>query len=151
MTKKTLFNLFKYVYFTIVLLLPYILIILPFEGINPFTLFLQIPWVFFKVDMTNFEIAIYCLFFMAINFYIAFKLYKIHRKKSIAGSSLRIILVFIGIIFLFSILGAGEVLMIFACPFWGFITFCPLYFWGILYYHRITSEENKFEDDNISK
>ena len=131
MSKKTVV---KYAYFTILLLLPYALVFLPTNGINPFMLFLAIPWVFADIDISGFETVIYCIFFMSINFFIASRLYESRKEKSII-SSLGFFLWSCVIFFLFAIM-LGEAIILFGLLFWGFIQFCPLYFFGILYYHR---------------
>ena len=134
MTKKTLFNLFKYVYFTIVLLLPFTLILLLPE---PHIYFVIIPELLYNVS-TNLEIVIYFIFLMSINFFIAFKLHEIHKRKSIARSCFRILLYYIAIIFFAAAVGAGEGVMVLFVPLLIIFPFNPLYFFGILYYHRIT-------------
>jgi len=155
LNKKTII---KYVYFTILLLLPYVLVFLPIKGDNPFMIFLGVPWlitnllgmywIFDDVFMVRSILVIYCLIFMSISFVITSKLYKIHKEKPDR------LYTFLSIVLLFLLftLFFGEPLRIFLFLICGFLTFCPLYFWGISFYNkRFIVKEQKVEDDNISK
>jgi len=135
MNKKTII---KYIYFTILLLLPF--------APNLF----NARWGLIGIPASFGDVMLF-LFLMSINFIVAFKLYKIHKRKSIARSAFLILLAFIVIIFLADASGMGEGMMVLFYPIGMIIPFNPLYFFGILIYDRFIDKEHKAEDDNISK
>jgi len=151
MTKKTII---KYVYFTILLLLPYAIEFFPSKGEIPYPLFLELPWVLYKFSLIDAGLGatvIYSIFHMSINFTMAFLLHKIHKRKSIAGSAILIVIAYIIIIFIASASGMGDGMLVFFVPLWGVIPFCPIYFFGILIYDRYINKEHEFKDGNTSK
>jgi len=142
-------NIAKYAYFTIVMLLPLALVFFPVGAASPFKLFLMIPWMLYEPTMENYRIAILicCIFFMSTSFFIATLLHKTYKEKP--GSQYTFFLL---VLFFFLVsLSFGENMRIILYSIGGILTFCPLYFYGILYYHRFINKEQKVEDDNISK
>ena len=152
MSKKTVV---KYLYFTILLLLPYALIFLPIKGNNPFMIFLGVPWqitrlfgmywIFDNDFMVSSILVIYCLIFMSISFVITSKLYKIHKEKPEIIKNYLAIALFL---FLFALIGGFVRMFVFLMC--GFLTFCPLYFFGILIYDKYINKDQKLEDGNTS-
>ena len=136
MIKKTIV---KYVYFAVLLLLPFTLAFLPFRGLNPFTSFLEIPWLFFNISLFSsepvmFRSVIYCIIYMLVNFFITSRLYVIRKDKSIRRNLGFFLLIFV--LYMLCAILLGEAGIGFALLFWGSFHFCSIYFFGILIYHR---------------
>jgi hypothetical protein len=135
--KKTIV---KYAYFTVLLLLPLALVFFPVDAVNPFKLFLAIPYAVANIILTNFETAIYCILFMSINFFIASKLYKIYKEKP---ESIKTCLAIVLFLFFIVVPYGGDMRAFIVYFYCGIFTFCPLYFFGILYYHRYVNKGQK--------
>ena len=135
----------KYAYFTIILLLPYALIIFPFKSVDIFTIFAEIPRDFFKVYMTFSGYMIYFILFSSVSFFIAYLLYKIYKENPNRLYSILSIALFFFILSL-SFGGAMRIFFYLLC---GFFTLCPLYFFGISFYNRkFVDKEHEVADDN---
>ena len=138
-------SIVKCIYFTILLLLPYAPAFLS-RYLLPFS---NTRWGLVGIPVGFGDVMLHLLV-MSINFIVAFILYEIHKRKSIARITFLILLAYVIIFFIADASGFGEGMIIFFIPIMMIFPFNPLYFFGILIYDRYINPVQYISDIKLT-